>query len=43
MKTLPDKVKEKNFFIPNEMGFEKQIKKRMNYWKRIKLILEKKK
>ena len=43
MKTLPDKVEERNFFIPNEMGFEKKIKKRMNYWKRIKLILEKKK
>jgi len=43
MKTLPDEVKERNFFVPNEMGFEKKIKKRMNYWKRIKLILEKKK
>lgn len=43
MKTLPNEVKGRDFFIPNEMGFEKKIKKRINYWKKIKSILEKKK
>ncbi len=43
METLPNEVKERDFFIPNKMGFEKKIKERINYWKKIKSILEKKK
>ena len=36
MKTLPDEVKEKDFYQPNELGFEKKIKDRINYWQKIK-------
>jgi putative ATPase len=36
MKTIPDEVKEKDFYQPNELGFEKKIKDRINYWQRIK-------
>ena len=42
MKTMPDGVKEKNFFIPNEIGYEKKIKERMDFWKKIKEKLKKK-
>ena len=42
MKTVPDGVKEKNFFIPNEIGYEKKIKERMDFWKKIKEKLKKK-
>ena len=36
MKTIPDEVKEKDFYQPNELGFEKKIKDRINYWQKIK-------
>jgi putative ATPase len=36
MKTMPDEVKEKDFYQPNELGFEKKIKDRINYWQKIK-------
>jgi putative ATPase len=36
MKTIPDEVKEKDFYQPNELGFEKKIKDRISYWQRIK-------
>jgi putative ATPase len=36
MKTMPDEVKEKDFYQPNELGFEKKIKDRINYWQNIK-------
>ena len=36
MSTLPEEIKEDGFFIPQEMGFEKKIKERMLYWKKIK-------
>lgn len=40
MKTIPEEVKESHFFVPNEIGFEKKIKERINYWKRIKEKLQ---
>lgn len=36
MNTIPDGIKEENFFIPQEMGYEKKIKERMLFWKKIK-------
>jgi len=36
MKTIPDEVKEKDFYQPNELGFEKKIKDRISYWQKIK-------
>ncbi len=42
MATLPEEVKEKDFYIPGDMGFEKKIKERMEYWKKIKDRLKKK-
>lgn len=42
MKTLPDKVKESDFFVPDNIGFEKKIKERMSYWRKIKNGLKKK-
>ncbi len=41
MKTIPDEVTESDFYRPNEMGFEKRIKERMEYWKRVKAELKK--
>lgn len=40
MSTLPEEVKERDFFVPNEMGFEKKIKERLLYWKQIKAKLK---
>ena len=42
MKTIPDEVKEEGFYQPNEMGFEKKIKARINYWQKLKALLAKK-
>ena len=43
LKTLPDGVKEKDFYEPGSMGFEKNIRERMAYWQKIKDELKKKK
>lgn len=43
MRTLPDEVKEKDFFIPNDMGFEKKIRERMSYWEKLKQRILRKK
>jgi replication-associated recombination protein RarA len=43
MSTLPEEIKEEGFFIPQEMGFEKKIKERMLYWKKIKASFKNKK
>lgn len=40
MSTLPEEVKERDFFVPNELGFEKKIKERLLYWKQIKAKLK---
>jgi putative ATPase len=39
MSTLPDEVKERDFFVPNDMGFEKKIKDRLHYWQTLKAKL----
>lgn len=33
---LPDELKDEVFYSPGEFGFEKEIKKRINYWKSLK-------
>ncbi len=35
---LPDKLKGRTFYRPTDMGFEKTIRERMDYWERIKAI-----
>jgi hypothetical protein len=42
MKTIPFEVKETGFYEPNEMGFEKKVRDRIEYWKRLKENLSKK-
>ena len=36
MRTLPEAIKEQNFFVPQEIGYEKKIKERLLFWKKIK-------
>jgi putative ATPase len=43
LKTLPDGVKEMGFYEPGSMGFEKNIRERLAYWKKVKDELKKKK
>jgi putative ATPase len=43
LQTLPEGVKEKEFYEPGSMGFEKSIRERMAYWQKIKDELKKKK
>lgn len=42
LKTLPDGVREKDFYQPGSMGFEKHIRERMAYWQKIKDEMKKK-
>lgn len=39
METMPEEVKERGFYRPNLMGYEKRIKERIDYWQRIKAAL----
>lgn len=41
--TLPQGMRERNFYEPGNMGFEKHIRERMEYWKKIKDELKKRK
>jgi putative ATPase len=43
METMPEEIKERGFYEPNVLGFEKKIKHRIDYWKKIKEKLRKKK
>ena len=43
MSTLPDDIKEKDFYVPNRVGFEKKINDRIEYWKKLKTSLKEKK
>ena len=43
LKTMPEGVKEKDFYEPGTLGFEKSIRERMAYWLKIKDDLKKKK
>jgi putative ATPase len=42
MDTMPDEIKETNFYQPNDLGFEKKIKHRISYWQKLKALLSKK-
>lgn len=41
LETLPDGLKERGFFEPNDMGFEKNIRQRLAFWQKIKAKLAK--
>lgn len=41
LETLPDGLKERGLFEPNDMGFEKNIKQRLAYWKKVKAEMAK--
>lgn len=43
MATLPDVVRESGFYQPGGLGFERQIKKRLEYWTGVKARLLRKK
>jgi putative ATPase len=36
METFPEKLKGRKYYSPGEMGLEKEIKKRMDWWQRVK-------
>jgi putative ATPase len=42
MITMPEEVKERDFYQPNVLGFEKKIKERIHYWQKIKARFPKK-
>ncbi|MCK4687550.1 MAG: hypothetical protein KAT66_05425 [Candidatus Lokiarchaeota archaeon] len=35
-KYFPNKMKEKIYYKPSKSGFEKEIKKRLDWWKKLK-------
>jgi len=35
-KYFPDKMNEKTYYFPSQFGFEKEIKKRLEWWKKLK-------
>lgn len=35
-KCFPDEMKEKNYYTPSHYGFEKEIQKRLDWWKKLK-------
>ncbi len=41
METIPEKLKGKTFYEPIDIGFEKELKKRYLYWKKLKEKLKK--
>ncbi len=41
METMPDQIRERDFYLPNSLGFEKKIEERIQYWKRIKKQMKK--
>ena len=41
LRTLPDGVVEQGFYEPGSMGFEKNIRQRLAYWKKVKAELAK--
>ncbi len=36
METMPEKLKGRTYYIPGPLGFEKEIKKRIDWWKSLK-------
>ena len=43
LQTLPNGIKERGFFEPNDMGFEKNIRQRLAFWQKVKAGLAAKK
>jgi putative ATPase len=42
LRTMPEGVREKDFYQPGTLGFEKHVRERMQYWKKVKDELRKK-
>lgn len=42
LETMPEGVRERDFYEPGTLGFEKHVRERMQYWKKIKDELAKK-
>jgi putative ATPase len=36
METFPEKLKGRKYYQPGDMGLEKEIKKRLEWWQRVK-------
>ena len=43
LETMPEGVRERDFYEPGTLGFEKHVRERMQYWKKVKDELRKKK
>ncbi len=43
METMPENLKNREYYEPGSMGFEKEIKKRVEWWKEIKKKIKEKK
>ncbi|MFW6124175.1 MAG: replication-associated recombination protein A [Acidobacteriota bacterium] len=43
METMPESLKNRKYYEPGSMGFEKEIKKRMEWWENVKKKLRQKK
>ncbi len=43
LKTMPEGVREQDFYEPGTLGFEKHVRERMEYWKKVKDELKKRK
>ena len=43
LETMPEGVRERDFYEPGTLGFEKHVRERMQYWKKVKEELRKKK
>ncbi len=42
LQTMPEGVRAENLFVAGEIGFEKEIKRRIDYWRKVKEELRKK-
>jgi hypothetical protein len=43
METFPDRLKGRKYYIPGNLGLEKDIKKRIEWWEKIKAQILKQK
>jgi hypothetical protein len=43
METFPEKLKGRRYYSPGEMGLEKEIKKRIDWWRNVKEKIREKK
>ena len=43
METMPENLKNRKYYEPGSMGFEKEMKKRVEWWKEIKKKIKERK